>query len=114
VDVDNRNGELLPGAYAQVHLKVPSNVRTLVLPVSALIFRSQGLQVGTVQNGNRAELKSITLGRDMGNTVEVVSGLSPDDLVITNPPDSLITGEEVRVVAGEKDQLSTPAPNAEY
>jgi RND family efflux transporter MFP subunit len=114
VDVDNRNGELLPGAYAQVHLKVPSSVRTLVLPVSALIFRSQGLQVGTVQNGNRALLKSVTLGRDMGSTVEVVSGLSPDDLVITNPPDSLITGEEVRIVKAQEGPASGPAPNAEY
>ena len=114
VDVDNRNGELLPGAYAQVHLKVPSKVPTLVLPVSALIFRSQGLQVGTVQNGNRVVLKSVTLGRDLGNTVEVVSGLSPDDLVITNPPDSLITGEEVRVVAGENGPSSAPAQRADY
>jgi RND family efflux transporter MFP subunit len=114
VDVDNRSGELLPGAYAQVHLKVPSSVRTLVLPVSALIFRAQGLQVGTVQKDNRALLKSVTLGRDMGNTVEVVSGLSPDDLVITNPPDSIITGEEVRVVAGENGAVSPSPPNADY
>jgi RND family efflux transporter MFP subunit len=114
VDVDNRNGELLPGAYAQVHLKVPSQVRTLVLPVSALIFRSQGLQVGTIQGGHRAVLKSVTLGRDLGNTVEVVSGLSADDLVITNPPDSLITGEEVRVVARETGMPSAPGSNADY
>ncbi|HXW61312.1 MAG TPA: efflux RND transporter periplasmic adaptor subunit [Candidatus Acidoferrales bacterium] len=114
VDVDNRSGELLPGAYAQVHLKVPSSVRTLILPVSALIFRAQGLQVGTVQKDNRALLKSVTLGRDMGNTVEVVSGLSPDDLVITNPPDSIITGEEVRVVAGENGAVSPPPPSADY
>jgi RND family efflux transporter MFP subunit len=114
VDVDNRSGELLPGAYAQVHLKVPANVRTLVLPVSALIFRSQGLQVGTVDSGHRAVLKSVTLGRDMGSTVEVVSGLSPDDLVIANPPDSLITGEKVRIVSGEKGPASAPAPNADY
>jgi len=110
VDVDNRNGELLPGAYAQVHLKVPSTVRSLVLPVSALIFRSQGLQVGVVDNSNHAALKKVVLGRDMGNAVEVVSGLSPDDLVITNPPDSLIAGEEVRIVktdAGTGDTQSS-------
>jgi RND family efflux transporter MFP subunit len=113
VDVDNRNGELLPGAYAQVHLKVPTSVRTLVLPVSALIFRSQGLQVGTVDKVNRAVLKEITLGHDMGSTVEVVSGLSPDDVVITNPPDSLINGEEVRIVTGGQAPASAPTPNAE-
>ncbi len=114
VDVDNRNGELLPGAYAQVHLKVPSNVPSLVLPVSALIFRSHGLQVGTVDKSNRAVLKSVTLGRDMGSTVEVVLGLSPNDLVITNPPDSLISGEEVRIVETSQGPMSTPAPNADY
>jgi RND family efflux transporter MFP subunit len=114
VDVDNRNGELLPGAYAQVHLKVPTTVRTLVLPVSALIFRSQGLQVGTVDHNNRTVLRSVTLGRDMGSTAEVVSGLSPDDMVITNPPDSLIDGEEVRIVETNQGPAGTPAPNADY
>jgi RND family efflux transporter MFP subunit len=114
VDVDNRNGELLPGAYAQVHLKVPTSVRTLELPVSALIFRSQGLQVGTVDKNSSAVLKSVSLGRDMGNTVEIVSGLSPDDVVITNPPDSLISGEEVRVVPGRQGPTGSPVPNAEY
>ena len=114
VDVDNRNGELLPGAYAQVHLQVPTSVRTLELPVSALIFRSQGLQVGTVDKNSCAVLKSVSLGRDMGNTVEIVSGLSPDDVVITNPPDSLISGEEVRVVPGSQGATGSPVPNAEY
>jgi RND family efflux transporter MFP subunit len=114
VDVDNRKGELLPGAYAQVHLKVPTSVRILVLPVSSLIFRSQGLQVGTVDKNNRTALKSITLGRDMGSAVEVVSGLSAGDVVITNPPDSLINGEEVRIVSSAEAPQASPAPNADY
>ena len=98
VDVKNPTGELLPGAYVQVHLKVPSGSPALILPVSALIFRSDGLQVGMVPNGgNKAQLVNITLGRDMGNEVEVVSGLQADDLVIVNPPDSLISGELVRI-----------------
>ncbi|MGC2330221.1 MAG: efflux RND transporter periplasmic adaptor subunit [Candidatus Acidiferrales bacterium] len=97
VDVNNRTGELLPGAYAEVHLQVPSGSPSYILPVSALIFRSAGLQVGTVQNGDKAVLVNITLGRDMGNEVEVVSGLNAGDLVIVNPPDSLISGETVRV-----------------
>ena len=74
VDVDNPTGELLPGAYTEVHLKVPSGAPTYILPVSALIFRSQGLQVATVENGDRAPLVNITLGRDIGNEVEVVAG----------------------------------------
>jgi RND family efflux transporter MFP subunit len=99
VDVDNPTGELLPGAYAEVHLKVPSGSQTFILPVSALIFRSAGLQVGTVQDGNRAVLKDITLGHDYGNEVQVVSGLNANDSVIVNPPDSLVAGETVRVAA---------------
>jgi RND family efflux transporter MFP subunit len=97
VDVNNRTGELLPGAYVQVHLKVPSGVPAFILPVSALIFRSDGLQVGTVQNGNKAVLVNVTVGRDMGNEVEVVSGLNAQDYVIVNPPDSLISGETIRL-----------------
>ncbi|HKD64712.1 MAG TPA: efflux RND transporter periplasmic adaptor subunit [Candidatus Acidoferrales bacterium] len=97
VDVDNPTGELLPGAYAEVHLAVPSGAPTFILPVSALIFRAQGLQVGVVKDGKRAQLANIILGRDFGSEVEVVSGLQADDQVITNPPDSLISGEEVRV-----------------
>ena len=97
VDVENPTGELLPGAFAEVHLAVPSGAPTFILPVSALIFRAQGLQVGVVKDGNRAQLANIILGRDFGSEVEVVSGLQADDQVIINPPDSLITGEEVRV-----------------
>jgi RND family efflux transporter MFP subunit len=97
VDVDNPTGELLPGAYAEVHLAVPSGAPTFILPVSALIFRAQGLQVGVVKDGNRAQLANIIMGRDFGSEVEVVSGLQADDQVIINPPDSLISGEEVRV-----------------
>jgi RND family efflux transporter MFP subunit len=102
VDVDNPKGELLPGAYAQVHLKVPSGPPSVILPVSALIFRSQGLQAGIVENGDRAELKDIVVGRDFGNEVEVVSGVTRNDLVIVNPPDSLISGEMVHVISSNE------------
>jgi len=99
VDVDNASGELLPGAYAEVHLEVPSGVPALILPVSALIFRGDSLQVGTLQDGNKASLQTVTLGHDLGSTVEIVAGLKPEDSVITNPPDSLVSGETVRVVS---------------
>ena len=113
VDVDNPRGELLPGAFAEVHIKVPAGEPSLIIPVTALIFRAQGLQVGVVKNGNTADLKSVTLGRDMGNEVEVVAGLTPDDLVIPNPPDSLISGETVRVVKGGAGQQVTPPESSE-
>lgn len=113
IDVDNRTGELLPGAYAEVHLKVPAGSPALIVPVAALIFRSDGLQIGVVENGNRAALKNVILGHDMGSEVEIVSGLTATDAVIVNPPDSLISGETVRVAAGESGQGSAPAENSQ-
>ena len=96
VDVANPSGEILPGAYAEVHLKLPAATSTVIIPVTSLIFRSEGLRVAVVRQG-RAALLPITLGRDFGTEVEVVSGLAADEAVITNPPDSLVEGEEVRV-----------------
>ena len=98
VSVDNPTGELLPGAYAQVHLKLQGSTPVLVVPVNTLIFRSEGAQLAIVQPDQRVALKKITLGRDFGTEVEVMSGLEPDDAVILNPPDSLVAGTQVRVV----------------
>ena len=96
VDVDNRSGMLLPGAYVSVHLKLPQSVSSVTLPANTLLFRSEGLRVGVVRNG-RAQLVPVTIGRDYGNSVEVVTGLQPTDPVIINPSDSLIDGTAVRV-----------------
>lgn len=107
VDVDNPAGELLPGAYTEVHLKAPAGVPSYILPVTALIFRSQGLQVAVVENNDMARLVNVSLGRDYGNQVEVVSGLPDNATVITNPPDSLISGEKVRVASSSQAQKGT-------
>ena len=96
VDVYNPTGQLLPGAYVLVHLKLPGQIRAVIIPSNALIFRSQGLQAAVVRNG-AAQLVPITIGRDYGATVEVVTGLTPADAVIINPSDSLITGQAVRI-----------------
>jgi multidrug efflux pump subunit AcrA (membrane-fusion protein) len=109
VDVKNNTGELLPGSYAEVHLKLNSSTPTLLLPVSALVFRTAGLQVATLGDNNRAHLSNITLGRDFGTQVEVVSGLRANEKVIDSPPDSLVEGEQVRVVAPQTQSKSTPA-----
>lgn len=104
IDVDNRDGKLLPGAYAEVHLAVDNAVVPMILPVSALIFRAEGLQVATVvkgPNGDQAKLVHVTMGQDDGNTVQVVSGINADSRVVVNPPDSIIDGELVRVVRPE-------------
>jgi RND family efflux transporter MFP subunit len=98
VDVDNRDGELMPGSLAQVHFKVPPMSATYVVPSAALIFRQKGLQVGTVVNGDIARLVPVTIGQDDGATVRIVSGLNASDEVIQDPPDSLIDGEKVTVV----------------
>jgi RND family efflux transporter MFP subunit len=97
VDVPNPTGELLPGAYAEVHFKIPAVTRTYIIPVAALLFRSEGLRVATVQPDGRALLKQITLGRDFGNVVEVNGGLDGNESIMENPPDSIVDGEQVRV-----------------
>ncbi|MFY9805061.1 MAG: efflux RND transporter periplasmic adaptor subunit [Candidatus Acidiferrales bacterium] len=96
VDVDNPTGELLPGAFTEVHLKVPSDTRTFILPVNSLIFRAQGLQVATVEN-NQVKLISITPGRDFGSEIEVVAGLTGQESIIVSPPDSIIDAEQVKI-----------------
>jgi len=96
VDVDNPSGELLSGSYTEVHLQVPQQNPTFLLPVSTLLFRAQGLQVAVVRGGI-VELTSVTPGHDFGNQIEIVSGLKGDDSVIANPPDSIISGQKVRV-----------------
>jgi len=98
IDVDNPTGTLLSGAYAEVHLKLPGANSSLILPVNTLLFRSEGLRVATVPDGQHAELKPVTLGHDFGSEVEVVAGLNADEAVIINPPDSLISGQAVRIV----------------
>ncbi len=100
VDVDNRKGELMPGSLAQVEFKTPSVGQTFIVPAAALIFRREGIRIGTVvdQNGTAiARLVPITIGQDDGATVQVISGLSASDRVIQDPPDSLIDGQKVRV-----------------
>jgi RND family efflux transporter MFP subunit len=97
IDVDNPIGELLSGAYTQVHLKVPGQTSSYLVPVSALIFRSHGLQVAVVKNG-AALLIPVTPGHDYGERIEIVSGLQAGDTVILNPPDSLVSGQKVQVV----------------
>jgi RND family efflux transporter MFP subunit len=99
--VDNPTGTLLSGAYAELHLKIPGGGSSYIVPVNTLLFRSEGLRVATVtdgQNGTKqAQLLPVTIGHDYGSEVEVVSGLTGNEQVIVNPPDSIIAGQEVRV-----------------
>jgi RND family efflux transporter MFP subunit len=98
VDVDNPSGELLPGAYVFVHLKLPRQIASVTVPANTLLFRADGLQVAVVRDG-RAQLVPVTIGRDYGTTVEIAAGLQPTDQVIVAPSDSLISGTRVRVAS---------------
>jgi len=99
VDVDNPDGLLLPGAYVSVHLKLPATMRSLTVPANTLLFRREGLRVGVVRDG-RASLVPVTIGRDYGATVEIVSGLRSTDAIILDPSDSLESGTPVRLQGG--------------
>jgi RND family efflux transporter MFP subunit len=108
IDVDNPRNELLPGSYAEVHIKLPSAATTLELPVDALIFKGDGLQVATLDAQNRVGLVTVTSGRDFGERVEVLSGLTGGERVISNPPDSLSPGQTVRVVSAAAPPAAGP------
>jgi len=97
VDVDNPTGTLLTGSYAEVHLAIPTQASTFLLPVNTLLFRSEGLRVGVVKNG-KVVLTSVTPGHDFGNDIEIVAGLTANDQVIINPPDSIVSGQAVKTV----------------
>jgi RND family efflux transporter MFP subunit len=97
LELDNTNREVFPGAYAEVHFKLPASAQSLRLPANTVLFRAAGLQVATVDNAKHVKLKSIVQGRDFGNTIEILSGLEPDDAVILNPPDSLTDGVLVHI-----------------
>lgn len=110
VDVPNPGGQLVPGDYTEVHFRLKVSHPMLIIPASALLFRQQGLQVATVVNGNTAKLAPITIGQDDGRVVQVIDGLTREDEVIQNPPDSIVSGEKVRVVKGNPEGGIPGAP----
>jgi RND family efflux transporter MFP subunit len=106
LQVDNSKGELLPGAYGEAHFKIPGSATSYRVPATALIFRSQGLQIATVDSDNKAHLRSVVQGRDFGTSVEVLSGVGADDQVVINPPDSLADGGTVKIAPPPKSKSS--------
>lgn len=98
IDVDNPTGELLPGSYLQAHLKLAAHQATVRVPVNALLFRSAGAEVATVDRDSRVRLRAVAIQRDLGTELEVASGLTGEERVIVNPPDSIAEGQTVRVV----------------
>jgi len=96
IDVPNSDGALMPGGYAQVHLKMTVAAERLQIPVNAILFRSEGVRVVVVDNQNVAHLRAISIGRDFGTTIEVLQGLSATDWVVMNPSDSIADKQAVR------------------
>jgi RND family efflux transporter MFP subunit len=107
IDLDNPRGEILPGSFAQVHLKLPTDATTFRVPVNAMIFRSEGMRLAVVKSGV-VSLVPVTIGRDFGTTIEVVAGLKGDESIVVNPPDSLADGQSVAVAAPEAKKPQQP------
>ena len=95
--VDNSNGELMTGDFTNVTFDLPHPLIAVNVPASALIFDERGLHVATVSGDDRIVLKQVTISRDLGNEVEIGSGLTADDRVVANPPDGIATGDKVRI-----------------
>ncbi|HEV7441956.1 MAG TPA: efflux RND transporter periplasmic adaptor subunit, partial [Steroidobacteraceae bacterium] len=128
--VDNSDHALWPGTYVDVVFQVPTDPTVLTMPEAALIFRENGAQVAIVDAQNRIHLRNVTLGQNLGKTVQVTSGVSPSDKLVNNPPAGLLEGQSVQPVtpvtgyasatqktqaqpapadaAGEHEQASTP------
>ncbi len=113
VDVPNKSGELLPGGYAQVVLQVKTPGERILVPVNSLLFRSEGLRAVVVGSDDRARLQPLIIGRDFGTTLEVLSGLKPDQWIVLNPPDALEDGQQVHVkqVANPTAPAAPKAPS---
>jgi len=108
VDVPNASGTLLPGSYAEVHFDVKVTGQRLSLPVNALLFRPDGTMAAVVGPDNRINLKKLTIGRDFGNALEVVDGISGTDRIVINPPDSLEQNEQVKISSQDNSGGANP------
>jgi multidrug efflux system membrane fusion protein len=108
--VDNSSGLLTPGDYTEVHFALPASSRSMRVPASALIFRQDGPQVAVVGEDGRVELKHVSVKTDLGTQVEIDSGLSPTDRVVDNPPDSLTSGDRVRIASTSSTDRNQNGP----
>ena len=97
VDVPNKDGRLLPGSFGEVHFAVGSNVNKVTVPVNAMLFRSEGAQLAVVGPDKKIQLRSISIGKDYGTTLEILGGVTTEDQIVINPPDSLEEGQQVNL-----------------
>jgi RND family efflux transporter MFP subunit len=106
LQADNADGKFFGGSYCNVHFEIPTDSNLVTIPSTALVTGNQGTQVAILGNDNKVTLKTVHLGRDLGDTVEVVSGLSPSDRIVNNPPETLVAGEMVRLVDATPPQAA--------
>jgi RND family efflux transporter MFP subunit len=112
LQADNAEGKFFAGSYCNVHLEVPADANLVRIPSTALVTSNQGTQVATLDSNNKVVLNKVRLGRDLGDSVEVVAGLSPSDRIINNPPETLTAGDAVRVAAATPLAPATSQPAA--
>lgn len=104
IDVPNPTGKLMPGAYAEAHIRVPLPVRSMLIPGGAVLYQAAGPQVAVVNQAGQVELRTVALGRDFGSSIEITSGINASDSIISSPPDYLVNGMKVSIHATSSDQ----------
>jgi RND family efflux transporter MFP subunit len=111
LQADNTEGKFFAGSYCNVHFEIPTEANLVRIPSTALITGNQGTQVATLDGNNKVVLKNVQLGRDLGDSVEVIAGLSPSDRIINNPPETLTAGDTVRVAAATPPAAAPASPS---
>jgi RND family efflux transporter MFP subunit len=109
LQADNAAGKFFGGSYCNVHFEIPTDANLVKIPSTALVTGNQGTQVATLDSNNKVVLKDVQLGRDLGDSVEVLAGLSPSDRVINSPPETLAAGDTVRVAAATRQAAASPS-----
>jgi RND family efflux transporter MFP subunit len=111
--VDNLAGELMPGGYANVRIDLSRGGHPLHIPAGALIVDKDGTRVATLGSGDRIHFKAVTIMRDLGQQIEIGTGISADDRIVTTPPDGLNEGDQVRVAGEKPPERATPSAQLE-
>src|SRR3984893_13957755 len=111
LQADNTDGKFFAGSYCNVHFEMPADPNLVKIPSTALVTGNQGIQVATLDGNDKVVLKSVQLGRDLGDSVEVIAGLTPSDRIIDNPPETMAAGDTVHVAAATP-QAASPASSA--
>jgi RND family efflux transporter MFP subunit len=110
LQADNADGKFFGGSYCIVHFEIPTDANLVKIPSTALVTGNQGTQVATIDGNNKVVFKRVQLGRDLGDSVEVLAGLSPSDRIIDNPPETLTTGDAVRVAGATLQSAGVVSP----